>query len=488
MALGYKVALTNVWWNRGGQDVRLFQNTTEQQTYFAGLGLYWNELNNFNLNDNITTTIIFKDKSGRDAETLLKCNYAIVWNTIKNTYRYYFITEIKQDSASQMQVALDLDDVNTNLVPNIINFSTDSILVKRWTGLNCYEDGATTKYKFNDYRVSHIPQGDSPIKYNQGTSVVKIKQYSSDAINEWLKNNIIAWKYVYLVDNHGVVGYTYYDNSTTKKVLGDAETKLIGNNTEMLPYKALAFPYYSGNKYIYIKYNDNNTDYYIKLTTEALGKLFSISHNIPMGTYAFESKLSNICPLRNYNLSIDGDGDLIAEAILTNPWGNYLTMVQNGINYFFRVDNTDNLGSNTSKGTAFESFCSGYRQQQTTYDAEGTQFLGTDTNGARNIKIFDKEYSSLRVRVVNQHYDYNPLALITSRTQTTIELKYTEVLKAGLTKIYLRAKNSGYYINAQEDSKYYPSRAISLSRPHLQPSNKKFPSCKLSLARKLLFS
>ena len=118
MALGYKIALTNVWWKRGGQDIRLFANTTEQQTYFSNLGLYWNDLVNFNMNDNITTTITFKDKSGRDAETLLKCNYAIVWNTIKSTYRYYYIVSISQDSANQVVVSLDLDDVQTNFIGN----------------------------------------------------------------------------------------------------------------------------------------------------------------------------------------------------------------------------------------------------------------------------------------------------------------------------------------------------------------------------------
>lgn len=451
MALGYKVALTNVWWNRGGQDVRLFQDTTEQQNYFAGLGLYWNELNNFNLNDNITTTIIFKDKSGRDAETLLKCNYAIVWNTIKNTYRYYFIAEIKQDSANQMQVALDLDDVNTNLVSNILKFSTDSILVKRWTGLNCYKEGATTKYKFNDYRISHIPQGDSPIKYNKGTSVVKIKQYTDDSINVWLRDNIVAWNYCFVVQNHTIRAYQITANDDIR-IRAYARAVLIGNNVEELPYEAVAVPYYSGDKCIYVKYTYNSVDYYFKLTSQAMGTLFNISNNTPMGKYGFESKLSNISPLRNHNIYVDNDGDLIIEAdVVEDATQNNKTLLSNGVNRFYRVEIASALWSNTSKDTAVESFCAGYRQQQTTYDAEGTQYLGTDTNGARNIKIFDKEYSSLRLRVVNQHYDYNPLALITSRTQTTIELKYTEVLKAGLTKIYLRAKNSGYYINAQED-------------------------------------
>ena len=49
MALGYKIALTNVWWNRGGQDTRLFQNTTERETYFSNKGLYFNDLVNFNI-------------------------------------------------------------------------------------------------------------------------------------------------------------------------------------------------------------------------------------------------------------------------------------------------------------------------------------------------------------------------------------------------------------------------------------------------------
>ncbi|MBO7713494.1 MAG: hypothetical protein J6S85_07975, partial [Methanobrevibacter sp.] len=93
MALGYKVAIFNVWWRRGEVDTRFFSSKADQKTYFDSKTLYFNDLNNFNINDNITTVITFRDASGRSIDDLLKCNYAIVKDSNSN-YRYFFITAI----------------------------------------------------------------------------------------------------------------------------------------------------------------------------------------------------------------------------------------------------------------------------------------------------------------------------------------------------------------------------------------------------------
>lgn len=459
MALGYKIALTNVWWKRGGQDIRLFANTTEQQTYFSNLGLYWNDLVNFNIKDNITTTIVFKDKSGRDAETLLKCNYAVVWNTKANTYRYYFIVSIEQDSSNQVLVSLDLDDVNTNLVPNLSK--NWSVFVERWTGLNYVFDGNDIYYKFDDDRISYLPQGDAPLLKNIGTNDVKIKQYNNSAIDNWLFENVKAWKYLFLVENQKLVSWAYQDTSFVETIEAPCFNKIKSTDRYMnnLPYNAIAVPFYQTSKRIYIKYNVSGSDHYLLLDPIALAELVNIQgyvqgespqyNNNPLGTYGIEEKLSNISPIYLPNTyEIDNDGDLILTGLYNDIISNAPKVSTGGYSLYY-ITEQDSV-NNLSKATATRVIEAGYYQQGCTYDAEAYHNLPIAPLTQNNVKFFDKEYSRLRLRIGSQTYDYNPLLLITSNTQTTIDLQYTEVLKVGVSKIYLRAKASGKYTSSQQ--------------------------------------
>lgn len=476
MALGYKVALTNVWWNRGGQDVRLFQNTTEQQTYFAGLGLYWNELNNFNLNDNITTTIIFKDKSGRDAETLLKCNYAIVWNTIKNTYRYYFIAEIKQDSANQMQVALDLDDVNTNLVPNIANVG--NVLVKRWTGLNYVKNNSNNLvYDFTQTKQSFLSQGDSPTLRNIATNNIKILQYGDEKLDNWLDENVRYWKYVYLVENQGVVAWAFNDPSFVQATEGRCYNKVNSSDISMstLPYQSLAVPYYTGNKKIYIRYEISGVSHYLLLDSLALSELVNIQgyiagsgtlhNNNPLGTYGIEEKMSNISPLYISSYSINANGHLIINATYNTAIPTEHKVSSGGYSNFYltEADNTNN----TSEATASRCIEMGFYQKGCNYFAVGSHDLDTDSTSPTNVKKFSKEYSLIRVRLGNQSYDYDPQKIITNANVKSLFFRYTEVLKVGVSKVYLRLWTTNLYTYYQAHDFTGLIASIDLTEPLL---------------------
>lgn len=448
MALGYKVALTNVWWNRGGQDTRLFSTISEQQTYFTNLGLYYNELNNFNINDNITTTIIFRDKSGRSISDLLKCNYAIVWNTIANSYRYYFVIDIKQDSNNQVQVALELDDIQTNLVPNLSNIG--NVLVKRWTGLNYKVDNNNDKYYSFDYnKLSFLNDDNTALQYNKASNELIIKHFTSMELNRWLSTNIKCWQFVFVVDNHQLESYGVDADDSLIDVYALAYTTTQGTNVNKLPYGAISVPLYKTNKRIYIKYAiGGGTTRYCVLKEEALGEFFSIAQNSPIGKYGIEEKVSNVCPLSVPNFEIDNDGDLILEGQTYYADTSYGLSL--GDNYYLASKRNEN-GANTDKAHALNVCCGGYKQLLTTFECEASHSLDTNNlSNKDNAKILDKGYSKLRIRIANQHYDYNPLSLINSANDNTLKFYYTEVLKAGVSKIYLRAKANGLYTEAQE--------------------------------------
>ena len=74
--LKYKLTLINVWWNENSIDTRYFNNLSEQDSYFDNLtkGIQ-SPFVNFNMGDNISTTIIYRDNSNRDISELIKCNY-----------------------------------------------------------------------------------------------------------------------------------------------------------------------------------------------------------------------------------------------------------------------------------------------------------------------------------------------------------------------------------------------------------------------------
>lgn len=467
MALGYKIALTNVWWNRGGQDTRLFQNTTERETYFSNKGLYFNDLVNFNINDNITTTIIFRDKSGRTAEELLKCNYAVVWNTITNTFRYYFILDIKQDSNNQVMASLDLDDVITNLVPNINNIG--ACKVERWTGYNYQKVANIKRYQVPTGVMSYLNDGTRPNQYNLSSDVMVIKRYGDDyVLNNWFRDNVKAWKYLFLLENQQVVSISEKNNDYVQFTEGRCYNRLISNNIDTLPYQAMAIPYYLTDKRIYIKYNKNGVDYYLKLTTESLSQLVNIQgympnsqtlhNNNPLGTYGIEEKMSNLSPLNITNYSVV-DGDLVIEASYSDSVAN-LTMIVSGFNSMYYL--TEKANNNTTKANACNCIEAGYFQDGATYEAyahHNLQINGVPENG--NAKILDKDFSTLRVRVANQHYDYNPLALGID-ANTTLYFSYTEVLKVGVSKIYVRAKTKDNCLYTAEQESDYTGLIASL--------------------------
>lgn len=470
MALGYQVAIFNVWWRRGEVDTRFFSSKSDQKTYFDSKTLYWNSLNNFNINDNITTMIIFRDSSGRSIADLLKCNYAIVKDS-NNNYRYFFITSIKQDSGGQIIVSLDLDDIQNNFIGRQTSYR--NVFLKRYTGNNIQKNESTEEYSYNflESLKSYIPLEDSPMLYNKETKDVFIKYTGYDDLDTWLNENIEYWKYIFIVDNNQLLTAPYSSSQWARKGITSYCYTRNGATSESLPYGSIAIPVFKKNankRAIYLRHTSaNNEDIYYKLTTGSLDAFITTprwekgqqdpSTNYPIGTYGIEIKISNIPPLAFNTYEIDNDGDLIVECYLTttNPVELVDGVVYGGIpiadSYIYLASGSF-TEDQTTKETA--SFCivSGYNQKNCTYSCEASIDLSISNPRLANLKLFDYNFYTLRLRIANQHYDYNALALYTNQVKTTgkINLLYTDVLKAGVSKMYLRADSSGEYTEANE--------------------------------------
>lgn len=478
MALKYQVAILNTWWNRGEVDTRLFSTKSERDTYFNNLNPYWNSLNNFNIRDNITTTIVFRDESGRTIDELLKCNYAIVRHLVSEntyTYRYFYIVAIEQDSNNQVICTIDLDDVQNNLYDLIVN--DNPVYVKNWTGFNYKANNNILYYPLAD--IKPMAQGeDLPSLYNTNSERIKIKQYDIDALDTWLYENIESWRYIFVVDNNSLVAPRNDVNNFVMFSNPNICYSVIDNNTIMHPWGAFSEPIYRTNKHIYIKYNVSATDYYFKLDSLGISQFFNIQgyiqgdstlyENNPIGKYGISAKYSILAPfdLSSVSYEIDADGDLILTAT-TSAQADYNISIKSNSIYRTLLNTTQY--ANTSKATAETGIVNGYSQNEVEYNATASNPITTENiQITDSMKILDKEYTRLRVRIANQHYDYNPLALITFTNSNILSFKYTEVLKAGITKAYLRAVGNGLYTEEQESDYTGLIASMDLTEPILE--------------------
>ncbi|MDV3429653.1 MAG: hypothetical protein LIR50_22095 [Bacillota bacterium] len=468
MSLGYQVALTNVWWKKGESDTRLFENKTTQKAYFDAKTLYWNELNNFNIEDNITTAIVFRDKSGRSIDDLLKCNYAIVKNS-SNVYRYYFIVTIKQDSSNQVVCSIDLDDIQNNFVGYYDQIDTP--FIKQWTGNSlAYTEGTGYHYDFYTEK-SLLSTGDKPELFNKSSNEVFIQHSQSSDFNNWVNANIKAWRYVFVNDNNQLGAPLLSDpDGALGLIISICSTKE-GEVSISLPYGAISGPIYKTSKRIYLKYTYGGVDYYGLLSPASVQSFFGLTpsfegdlNNFPIGTYGIEEKISNILPFSYYGsgYTIDADGDLIINCNTTGS-----TNLNKNSVLFYLAQRTDGGVLHTTKATADIFVCSGYYQDKITLYGQATLPSLTNLYSDNNTKLLDFNYTKFRLRIANQYYDYSPLAWLTHSGLTVAGCYYTEVLKAGVSKIYFRLSFKGEYLEPNETDYTGLVTSLDLTEPLL---------------------
>lgn len=468
MSLGYQVALTNVWWKKGESDTRLFENKTTQKAYFDAMTLYWNELNNFNIEDNITTAIVFRDKSGRSIGDLLKCNYAIVKNS-SNVYRYYFIITIKQDSSNQVVCSLDLDDIQNNFVGHYDDIDTP--FIKQWTGNSlAYTEGLGYHYDFYTEK-SLLSTGDKPELFNKSSNEVFIQHSQNVDFNNWAHANIKAWRYVFVNDNNKLGAPLFSDPDGALGLIVSSAAVKEGEEAINLPYGAISGPIYKTSKRIYLKYTYGGVDYYGLLSPISVMSFFTLGpsfegdlNNFPIGTYGIEEKISNVFPFSYYGTgySIDSDGDLIINCNTTGS----TNLIKNNV-LFYLAARTDGGVLHTTKADADMFVCSGYYQDKVTLYGQATLPSLKNITYDNNTKLLDFNYTKFRLRIANQYYDYNPLAWLNTEGLTVAGCYYTEVLKAGVSKIYFRLSSKDVYLSPNETDYTGLVTSLDLTEPLL---------------------
>lgn len=261
----YKIALINVFWSRDAIDTRFFDTTDAQSAYFDSLtGDKLSPLLNYNIGDNITTTVYYKDTSGRDIEDLLRCNYCVIYKlddtAAVTDRRYFFVDRVWQDAGSQVGVKIDLDDIQTNyfkvkdtIKPCYINKAHLNRFIEDTTD--------TTKVKFNGEDNSPLFEDDDyPITSKRLISRQKVKwnfvqdrpesenqsEITNNAeVNDYLNTAVKFWVYVFIDGTQDYVGWNAsLEGSIEKLTYGKNYTQTMYDESIVQSYGNLCLPVY----------------------------------------------------------------------------------------------------------------------------------------------------------------------------------------------------------------------------------------------------
>lgn len=437
--LKYKFALCNVFWSENDINTRHFESITQQNEYFDELtrGVF-TPLSNFNMGDNIETTIVYRDDTGRDINELIRCNYLVLHKLNDNNEiieRRYYYASVKQDDGNQLIVNISLDDIQTNylkykdkIAPCIINRRH----IDRFINVD------SNSVKFDLEPTSHLFENEGN---NLPKRLVKRKKLdfnytNNEEVNQWLKDNIKYWVYVFIDRYHQ---YNVHNPSGGGDVISEvASTTIQSNNKQDIG--CICYPVYKSDKKIMVYKGDA----YAYINESGYG-WFADKNSI--NSYSFNKKISIIPPFgfNLYNVSINNVGNLVSTD--TSYTSNY-EMSGFGIRAFI-TDWNNKVGVFTRVNEQSTSFDSD------TYTTDKIfNFTKNELKGYRNInfepKLLSQDFSELQLKSSDGEifiYDNQKI------NNNEIKIVYTEPIQPEVTKYYARLKApTGLYIDDTDNN------------------------------------
>lgn len=384
MALQYEIALCSVWWCAGCENVRYFNSVAEQTSYFETLASgKFSPLANFNMGNNVETTIHYKDASGRTPEELVACNYAVIRHkdTPEGDYIYrYFFARCSQDSGVQIRAELSLDDIQTNYFRYK---NTISPCVIERAHLNRWSDASQAVLSFDTSPKSKLfkSEGVSLPKrtISRNEQMICPKGAPQIAI-DFFNNNIAGWVYIFVEPRT----YKVYNAPGTEGELFDvnfqpAISRIFSNALGFVCEWAIFF---------YPLFNKSGS---VMIDGQAINwnGLEAFRENNNDTSYFYSIKVSRVPPFRSgYNYSYE-------------PFGNILT-----------ITSTDPSQRNTS-GVRTSSGGDGIGYLSFTYEEEIEEIIGNiSINDDSTISGNDLNFTFNKSSVMgNRNPAFNPKLL-----------------------------------------------------------------------------
>ena len=439
--LKYKIALINVWWDENSEDTRFFDSISTQKLYFDGLtsGLF-SPLVNFNMGDNITTSCYVKDVTGRTPEDLCKCNYAVIIKLNEEEQeieRRYFFAKCSQDSSTQMFVQLNLDDIQTNYIPNRNNLN--ECIIKR-AHLNRWIENEDNTITFDNSLNSDlfINEDFTPSQLVKTREKLTFKESEDNLLNEWLNNNVLYWVYIFIDPNHN---YKIFNENGAYTAQGKEFVEYYFLNDQHIETGILFYPVFKDND-SHIRVTQVVSDTRLNIEINSAGETIFRNENNNV-EYFYSKKISPIFKDYFTNYTIN-------EKILTLNSDNYI----NGFAIFdshLRAFSSESFS--TSAGVQFVSglFTSGiYGKDIISCDYElsekftfnKNEIIEQDANIIHEPKILGSNFKKLNLCFSDGNsFEYDIQAI----GDKNIELLYSELIIPEVTKYYARLKSIGIY-------------------------------------------
>lgn len=429
--LEYQIALCNVWWDNRTIDTRYFNSIEDQTNYFDELtGGVYSPLVNFNINNNIETSCFFKNTNNLDIETLLKCNYAVVRRVKDNeeiSRRYYFITNIQQDSFNQVHLQISLDDIQTNyfkykndITPCLIKRG----FVDRFLTIPELPDEVT----FNNKISSKLFDLELPdfSKYTKNRKQLKIGYSQNENVNDWLYNNLLGWCYVFVSSTHP---FKFYNDNGTSEITKNITLNYMSNNNIKFTSDigCVCYPLLKpGAELIYNGISINQTG------------LTNFKNNNNNTSFFFSYKLSLVSPFNYSNTKFDITNNNL---IITTPsnFEVYRTSVSGSANTGLIINiNQDDK----PLGVRSPNFINTY-------------FLKSDIINKPHDKKFNPKllnYTCKRLRISTNNGDYFDYDI--QKLGDNFSLWYSEPIQPEITKGYLRLMSNPVLDNLYKNTSY----------------------------------
>ena len=459
ITLNYQIALTNVPFDNSYKNVMRFDTRSEQETFFNVSSLFSSDTPrvNFNVGSLMATNIVFDCAKTDNINELLNKNYCIVKDNSSNAgldYYYYFITNAKQENENRISLSIELDIFQTYYID--LKFS--DCLIER-AHLDRWIDNLDGTVSFNGNVDSPLFERE-PIK-NVGKRLTKrtklgVYNHNLSTIDNWLKENVLYWLYVYIDPTVSYESMQNWNNETGSIKLNTIYHTLkggylLGSDIEgnKIPSNiaVLCVPIYKSTSHV-IKYKLNNIS--SNLRYGAIKKLFDENGG---NAHVYQIKVSYTPPTTNENwintnneMHIDSNDNLIIEG--TGTATNYYASIGEFANANVRKN---------SSGVFLELLNQPYEIKTENYNVNKkltfniSDIIVDNKNSKYNPKLLNSDYYELIISDATEQgfvYDLQKL------NKENFNLILTESLTPDQSKIYLRIKtdNNNVYIQDTENN------------------------------------
>lgn len=473
----YRIALCNVFWSEDDINTRFFSSIKEQNTYFDNLTAgKFSSLSNFNMGNNISTAITYRDDSNRSVEELVACNYAVVQKYDEETgvilSRRYFFAYPQQDSGRQMRVTLSLDDIQTNyfrfkdqISPCLIKRAC----LDRWK----INEDFPNLISFNGDITSKLFEREplqNMSKRLKSRTKVSLNTYLTnsdigDNVNQWLDENVLYWVYAFFDPKHEYNFNVDPATGNTEDAVHEAPGETFinskggvtnGTNSRVdTEFACFCFPVMKTQKFIYFDQTSRTTgNKKFRIFVDAWTTFLQYNND---ASYLYDIRISSVSPfgpaltvdnLDSVRYEIDSDGNLH----LSDSWidqSDYKMDFQNTRIYSSIFYNDFNAGlikiNNQVKEVESREIT---LSQKFTFNK--LNIIGATRKSETNPKLLSSDFLTLAIG--DETGDYGEYDLQKLNTNT-FKLIVTEPFTPGISKTYVRMKDpTGIYISETSEN------------------------------------